>query len=128
MNQKDYLKKLLKNGVIRFSYAGSEFGNDCILLVAGIFMDYETFTLYIPSMTWENIEEYIADIIDSDIRNNVVRLKLDIIEEDGKTTYVIWNNETNAFYSAASGLIHRFPSKQDAYDWLCEKYKDKEIL
>lgn len=125
MNQKEYIKSLLKNQGVLFSYAGSEFGNDCISLHTNIFIGCDRLTLYMPSMGWENIEEYIADAIDSDIRNNIIRLKLDIHKEAGKRTYIIWDNEMDSIYSGDDNLIRRFPSELDAYDWLCSKYKKR---
>lgn len=53
------ITKLLINGKIEFECVGSESSQDCVLLKSPLFME-ERQVLYIPKMSWENIEDYLA--------------------------------------------------------------------
>lgn len=79
------------------------------------------FTLYMPSMAWENIEALIADFLDTDIKHGIIKLKLDIQKEAGAEKFTIWNHETGTFCIDDNQTPYRFKTERDAYKWLCEK-------
>lgn len=79
------------------------------------------FTLYMPSMAWENIEVLIADFLDKDTEHGIIKLKLDIRKEVGAEKFTIWNQETGTCYLDDNHMPYWFKTEQGAYKWLCEK-------
>lgn len=56
------IKRLLMNGKIEFEYTGSEASHDCVVLRSPLIMEKQH-VCYIPKMSWENIEDHLAEQI-----------------------------------------------------------------
>ena len=77
------VKKLLINGKIEFECVGPGSSQDCILLKSPLFME-ESQALYIPKMSWENIEGYLAGQVQLLIEQGKLRWKAPHDKEEAK--------------------------------------------